>query len=174
MNSSSDKSLQVDVQKGFTLIEILIVVGIIGLLASVVLSGLGSVRGRGRDARRIADLRSVQQGLELYYTRCQHYPGGSQCDEGTTPSSWTALKDIMIGSGLGITAVPSDPLYASDPSKNYKYAVRSDEQGYILEAVLEDQDANSPIYKDAYRETPSGFGGMNVNCSAGGHYCIRF
>ena len=61
--------------RGFTLVEILIVVGIIGLLASVVLSGLGSTRARGRDARRIADIRQAQQALELYYAKCQVYPG---------------------------------------------------------------------------------------------------
>jgi prepilin-type N-terminal cleavage/methylation domain-containing protein len=53
-------------KKGFTLIEVLTVVAIIGLLASIVLVGLGSFRTRGRDTRRIADLRSTQNALELY------------------------------------------------------------------------------------------------------------
>ena len=52
-------------EKGFTLIEMLIVVATIGLLASVVLVGLGSFRSRGRDARRIADIRSVQNSLNF-------------------------------------------------------------------------------------------------------------
>ena len=53
---------------GFTLIEILIVVSIIGLLSAVTLIGLGSFRAAGKDARRVADLRQYQNGLELYYT----------------------------------------------------------------------------------------------------------
>ena len=43
-------------RKGFTLIEILVVVAIISILASVVLVGLGPTRKIGRDARRISDL----------------------------------------------------------------------------------------------------------------------
>src|SRR3989344_3695789 len=149
-------------QKGFTLIEILVVVGIIGLLASVVLSGLGSVRGRGRDARRAADLRSVQQGLELYYTKCQRYPGGSTCTDVTAPTSWSDLEIRLKGSSLGVSGIPNDPL-TTDAARNYKYAVSSDGQEYILEAVLE--DASSPILRDSYKEpTPPGFSGAAVNC----------
>ena len=64
-------------RKGFTLIEILIVVAIIAILASVVLVGLGPTQQAGRDARRISDLHEVQNGLELYYNKCGYYPGTS-------------------------------------------------------------------------------------------------
>ncbi len=50
-------------RKGFTLIEILIVVAIIAILASVVLVGLAPTQREGRDARRISDLAQVQNGL---------------------------------------------------------------------------------------------------------------
>lgn len=163
-------------KKGFTLIEILIVVGIIGLLASVVLSGLGSVRGRGRDTRRVADLRQVQQGLELYYTRCQRYPGGpatsgSSCGSGN-PTTWQSLRTTLTGSGLGVTSVPSDPIYSDDSTDGYKYAVSGDGQEYILQATLEDEQ--SPILNDSYRENPSGFSGGAVNCTVQSNFCIKF
>ena len=64
-------------QQGFTLIEILIVVAIIAILASVVLVGLGPTQAQGRDARRISDLREVQTGLELYYNKNGVYPTAS-------------------------------------------------------------------------------------------------
>ncbi len=162
-------------KNGFTLIEILIVVGIIGLLASVVLSGLGSVRGRGRDARRAADLRFVQQSLELYYTRCQRYPGGtasgSSCDS-TNPSSWESFTRVLKNSDLGITNVPSDPLYSDDAQKNYKYAVSGDGQSYVLQATLEDE--NSPILKDSFDGDTSAYNGPGLNCAAPETYCIQF
>lgn len=67
-------SYKLQKEKGFTLIELLIVVAIIGLLASAVLVGLGGFRARGRDARRIADLRETRKALELYYIKNNKYP----------------------------------------------------------------------------------------------------
>lgn len=51
---------------GFTLIELLVVISIIGLLSSTVLTSLNSARIKARDARRVADIRQIQNALELY------------------------------------------------------------------------------------------------------------
>jgi prepilin-type N-terminal cleavage/methylation domain-containing protein len=61
-------------QQGFTLIELLVVIAIIGLLASVVLLALNSARAKSRDAKRVADIRQIQSGLELYFNDCGSYP----------------------------------------------------------------------------------------------------
>lgn len=50
---------------GFTLIELLVVIAIIGLLASVVLASLNSARTKGRDARRLADLKEIATQIEV-------------------------------------------------------------------------------------------------------------
>lgn len=62
-------------RKGFTLIELLVVIAIIGLLASVVMVSLDSARGKGRDARRISDLRQMQIAVEMHYNNYGEYPG---------------------------------------------------------------------------------------------------
>ena len=122
-------------RKGFTLIELLIVVAIIGLLASVVLVGLGGFRARGRDARRIADLRETQNALELYYTKNNAYPSNI--------SNWSELKTALINAGIGITTISNDPLSA----ETYVYSVTtSPYQNYVLKAKLE--DSNNPALKD--------------------------
>jgi prepilin-type N-terminal cleavage/methylation domain-containing protein len=51
--------------KGFTLIELLVVIAIIGLLASIILASLNTARQKGRDARRIADLKEMANAMEL-------------------------------------------------------------------------------------------------------------
>lgn len=61
-------------QKGFTLIELLVVIAIIGLLASVVLLSLSSARSKGRDAKRVSEVRSMGSALEIYYDSNNGYP----------------------------------------------------------------------------------------------------
>lgn len=110
-------------RKGFTLIEMLIVVAVIGVLASLVLVGLGPVQRQGRDARRIQDLRQVQTGLELYFVKNGEYP---------PTQDWAALTTTLLGAGVGISNVPKDPT----TSQTYVYG--SDGVSYVLKATLED------------------------------------
>lgn len=66
---------------GFTLVELLVVVAILGLLSSVVLTAAQSARARGRDGKRIADLNQIAKALELYFDDYKAFPtpvtGGS-------------------------------------------------------------------------------------------------
>jgi len=110
--------------KGFTFIEMLIVVAIIGILASIILVGLGSFRNRGRDTRRIADLRETQNGLELYYTKNSYYPN---------VTTWQDLSAALIGAGIGVNIVPDDP----SSGWHYGYCL-SGTTSYVLGAYLED------------------------------------
>lgn len=120
-------------QKGFTLLELLIVVAIIGLLASMILVGLSSFRTKGRDARRVADLRQIQNGLEIYYTKNLRYPAAS----GDALSTWGALSGAL--SSVGIKQTPQDPL---GTASSYAYAVDTGGQSYVLMTTMEDPENN--------------------------------
>ena len=72
-------------KRGFTLIELLVVIAIIGILSSVVLASLNSARKKGRDARRIADVKQIQLALELYYDANGTYPAAISGTELTAP-----------------------------------------------------------------------------------------
>ena len=52
---------------GFTLVELLAVIAIIGVLAAIVLVRTGSVRKEGRDAAVKVALREVRNAAELHY-----------------------------------------------------------------------------------------------------------
>jgi prepilin-type N-terminal cleavage/methylation domain-containing protein len=139
-------------RKGFTLIEILIVVAIIAILASVVLVGLGPTQQAGRDARRLSDIHEVQNGLELYYNKCGFYPGsaaaaacGAANNAATTGYSAgaTSLNAALTGSGLQITTVPLDPTNAT-PHLYFFKTNGATASTYLLATVLE--NTNNSIF----------------------------
>ena len=151
-------------RKGFTLVEILIVVFIIGLLSSIVLVGLGSFRARGRDARRIADLHSVQNALELYFSKEGIYPSVTA----NSQSSWRSFADVLISAGIGVNVMPNDP--AANAGKFYQYGASSDSLNYVLEATLE--DTNNPVLKEDVDSNVYG-----IDCSetpTEANYCVQF
>ena len=153
-------------QKGFTLIEVLIVVSIIGLLASIVLVGLGGFRARGADARRIVDLRQVQNALELYYQKNGNYPSLPGCPAGgySSRSCWNDLAGALRDAGIGVPRIPNDP----DATASYDYG--TDGQTYTLGAKLKGRD---PAFNDDVDGLSNG-----LDCTAGlpeeTAYCVSF
>jgi len=67
-------SLFLRTRRGFTLVELLIVMGIIAVLSAVVVASMVSSRTKSRDARRVADIKEVQKALEIYFDGTQSYP----------------------------------------------------------------------------------------------------
>jgi prepilin-type N-terminal cleavage/methylation domain-containing protein len=60
--------------KGFTIIELLIVVAIIGILAAIIVASLNNARARGRDVRRIRDIQEMHNAIELYIAQNGYAP----------------------------------------------------------------------------------------------------
>lgn len=61
-------------QEGFTLVELVVVVAIIILLISIILARLDVSRAKARDTKKISELKSLQNALELYQLDAGGYP----------------------------------------------------------------------------------------------------
>ena len=87
-------------QTGYTLIELLIVVAIIGLLASIVFAAMKTSRNRAQKTSYVQTLSEVQKGLEIYFSENGAYPlPGTNCvlynNIQDPPNCWTQFQNIM-------------------------------------------------------------------------------
>ena len=95
----------------FTLIELLIVITIIGILASLTLASFGGAQAKARDGVRKSDLAQIKRALELAKADCQgsaYYPylgGGADY-----VAAYTALGTYLSDPDLKyISSIPTDP-----------------------------------------------------------------
>lgn len=109
--------VRVNTLPAFTLIELLVVVAIIGLLASLILAALTSAQLDARDKRRVADVRQLENALQLYYTRYNTYPteaSGANGDVNTNAVFKTLLAPYLSGT-------PVDPTGPGNATFYYYY-----------------------------------------------------
>lgn len=118
--------------KGFTFIELMVVITIIGVIFTTGIVTYTAVSARSRDARRKADLESVRQSLEM----CRSL-------EGVYPSSIYSANKLVCSSGT-ITLMektPIDPKPCGSPAvSSYNY-LRTSNTTYTLSAPCMESDA---------------------------------
>jgi len=138
-------------KKGFTLVELLVVIGIIVFLFVLGVIALGSVRQMARDSKRLSDLRAVQTQLERYFADHNAYP-------------IVAAPGIVLGEpaasclntgGFGPRGCPNPYLdvVPTDPGDGRYIYVSADGTGYVITSNLEGE-VNG--LKGPIRVTPSG------------------
>ena len=61
-------------QKGFTLVELMIVVAIIGILAAIAIPQFAAYRARAFNSASLSDLKNFKTAMEAYFADNQNYP----------------------------------------------------------------------------------------------------
>ncbi len=125
---------------GFTLVELIVVISIIGILASIVYANFGGARGAARDDVRAAAVKELQLAIELYRAQFGVYPSSGCAASGTAswagPGPETLPEFVSCANYINglvpdfIASLPTDPL--SENTSNVGYYYRSNGSSYKL------------------------------------------
>lgn len=119
---------------GFTIVELLIVIVVIGILAAITIVAYNGIQARARDAQRLSDIKSIAKAIELYKVNNGSYPpfnstlnaGGWEVS--TNGTSATNFLSVLTTTNV-ISKVPVDPTNTGNSSNldpnwagtNYEY-----------------------------------------------------
>lgn len=118
--------LQKNAQAGFTIIELLIVIAIIGILATLVLTNFQGAQAKGRDTVRKNDINSLYQKLEEYYNENGGYPDGN-LDNTVLPGADEGAFDDADGTQIveSFATTATEPTLTLTTTNEYAYAAYS-------------------------------------------------
>jgi general secretion pathway protein G len=124
---------------GFTLIELIVVMAIIGILVATVAGNFQTSRLKGNDARRKSDLKQIQNALETYFNDVGLYPTASAgqivgCTGGAAACVWGTGQWRNANNTVYMSVVPGD---VSAPGNQYLYVVSATRRSYKLFARLQ-------------------------------------
>jgi prepilin-type N-terminal cleavage/methylation domain-containing protein len=121
---------------GFSLIELMVVISIIGFLASIVLIALAGGRQKARDTKRLGDMTETVKALELFFLSNRGYPdavisGGTQVPNGLVPGFMATLPiSPNPADGTCSSAIAPSP---ASPANRYYYQPQG--TSYVVNGV---------------------------------------
>lgn len=134
-------------ESGFTIVELLIVIVVIGILAGLVLNTFNGIQARGRDTDRKNDIRIIHGQLEAYQADKGYYPTTANLAD----STW--VDQELPGLDAEVLVDPSGGAYAyaaeancdntADNCDNYTLSADLEEDG----RTTDDADSNTADFE---------------------------
>ncbi len=130
--------------RGFTLMELLIVIAILGILGVAFVPNILKAPAKARDAVRVKKVQDVHTAIEAYYA-----------EKGKLPESDVAgcVTDVFVRK-LGMAAAPVDPnksgSCSADVANKAWYLYKVVGANYVVGAITEvHENANTKMLPDA-------------------------
>ena len=144
-----ETSLKKACRRGFTLIELMIVIVILGILMGAIVPRVRNSVARGRDTARIADMNNIANALKLYYADEEQYPDTNACLDGGSSDAVTDEIKGYLTSEI-VPHPPSEDQLTSAGSisgcKSYVYVAVDGGEAFALVSDVEIyQNANTNL-----------------------------
>lgn len=161
------KSAQVPT-KGFTLVELLVVIAIIAILAAVVVLIINPLEltRRGRDAARLSDLANLQNAINVAVQEatgsgavavlckvagvypCSGKSGGTGTGSRASDGTGWVKTDLSTTKSVSVPTLPIDPI--NDTAQHYTYCADSD--AWEIDSILESDQQKGKMLTDGGNE----------------------
>lgn len=134
-------------QQGFTIVELLIVIVVIGILAALVITTFTGIQQKARDTERETDIKALQGQIEAYYAQKGNYPTRTNVNDATWRAAnmkgldAEALKDPK-GSTQTLAAAVSSTQYRYDVLNASDASCESDETTCVKYTLEADKEAS--------------------------------
>lgn len=152
--------------KGFSLIELLIVISVFGILAGFLLSNLSDARMRARDSRAKSELNSIKQALSLYLNVYNLYPASDSSNslygcgvDGTDSCPVCDSADFAAGGADGCNNIFMSKITQESTGKFFfNYSSCTSGESYRLTYQLENK--SDPEISESQARCPASTCGL--------------
>lgn len=103
-------------KKGFSIVELTVVIAVLGILTTIVIISYNGFQERTRDSERKSDIAQLRIALDKYYADNSQYPGVCASDD--TACSTQALETEL---SPYINSIPIDPKFDDASASRYEY-----------------------------------------------------